>query len=213
MTLYELAHVIKERCGFLWDMVEWGNAELFACLHKTKLRDIPNILEKYSTHFVVRETSILDVKPLVKFFSEQPSDAYTFFKPHGFDEKSVKMVVKNKAFLTYVIVDENTIVGYFFLRSFVNGKCFRGRMVSETMQGKGLGKLMSIAMGEIAAHLELRMFCSISPENYASLHSAKSTNDIKIIKTLENGYYYIECTPKMNNAMHKVNNLNRVGGG
>ena len=28
--LYELAHVIKERWGFLWDMVEWGNAEMFA---------------------------------------------------------------------------------------------------------------------------------------------------------------------------------------
>ena len=28
--LYELAHVIKERWGFLWDMVELGNAEMFA---------------------------------------------------------------------------------------------------------------------------------------------------------------------------------------
>ncbi len=25
-----------------------------------------------------------------------------------------------------------------------------------------------------------------------------TVNDIKILKTLENGYYYIECTPKKN---------------
>ena len=194
--LYELAHVIKERCGFLWDMVEWLNATLFACLHRKKLKEIPSVLERCSTSFIIRKTTITDVKPLVKFFEEQPMDAYTFFKPHGFDEKSVEKVIRNKAFLTYLVMDGNSIVGYFFLRSFVNGKCFRGRMVSHKQQGKGLGKLMSTTMGNIASHLGLRMFCSISPENYASLSSAKSTNNIKIVKTLENGYYYIECTPK-----------------
>lgn len=196
--LYELAHVIKERCSFLWDMVEWVNATLFTCLYRKKLKEISNVLEKCSSSFIIRETTVMDVKPLVRFFSEQPLDAYTFFKPHGFDEKSVEKVIKNKAFLTYVVIDGNSIVGYFFLRCFVNGKCFRGRMVSFRQQGKGLGKLMSIAMGHIASHLGLRMFCSISPENYASLSSAKATNDIKIVKTLENGYYYIECTPKSN---------------
>lgn len=196
--LYELAHFIKERCGFLWDMVEWGNASLFACIHQSKLREIPDILEKCSTRFIIRETSMKDVEPLVKFFNEQPSEAYTFFKPHEFDEQSVKKVIRNKAFLTYIVLDGTTIVGYFFLRCFVNGKCFRGRMVSQTMQGNGLGKLMSYVMGKVAAHLSLRMFCSISPENFASMNSAKANNDMKIIKVLENGYYYIECTPKVN---------------
>ena len=194
--LYELAHVIKERCGFLWNMVEWGNASLFAMIHQSKLREIPRILENCSTHFVIRETTMMDIKPLVRFFNEQPSEAYTFFKPHGFDEHSVEKVIRNKAFLTYVVMDGENIVGYFFLRSFVNGKCFRGRIVCHTMQGRGLGKLISNVMGKVALHLGLRMFCSISPKNYASMNSAKATNEMKIIKTLENGYYYIECTPK-----------------
>lgn len=195
--LYEIAHLIKERFSFLWEAVEWGNASLFALIYQSKLKEIPHILKECSSNFIIRETTMMDVKPLVKFFSEQPVDAYTFFKPHGFDEKSVEKIIRNKAFLTYVVIDGNSIVGYFFLRSFVNGKCFRGRMVSQTMQGKGLGKLMSLAMGKIANHLNLRMYCSISPENYASMNSAKATNEMKIIKTLENGYYYIECTPKL----------------
>lgn len=194
--LYELAHVIKERCGFLWDLVEWGNASLFACLHHKKIKEIPNVLEKCSTSFIIRETTQMDVKPLVKFFSEQPADAYTFFKPHGFEEKSVEKVIRNKAFLTYVVMDGKTIVGYFFLRSFVNGKCFKGRMVDHRWRNKGIAKQMGIAINDIATLLGMRIFTTISPDNYASLASTKAVNDIKIVKTLENGYYYIECTSK-----------------
>lgn len=196
--LYELAHVIKERCGFLWDMVEWVNSTLFVCLHRKKLKDIPNILKNSSTSFIIRETTIMDVKPLVKFFGEQPMDAYMFFKPHGFDEKSVEKVLKNKAFLTYVVIDGNIIVGYFFLRSFINGKCFKGRMVDYRCRNKGIAKQMGIAINGIATLLGMRIFTTISPENYASLASTKAVNDIKIVKTIENGYYYIECTPKSN---------------
>ena len=63
-------------------------------------------MEKCSIHFIIRETSVMDVKPLVKFFSEQPSEAYTFFKPHGFDEKSVLKVLRNKAFMTFVVTEK-----------------------------------------------------------------------------------------------------------
>ncbi len=194
--LYELAHVIKERCSFLWDMVEWVNATLFTCLYRKKLKEIPNVLEKCSSSFIIRETTIMDVKPLVRFFNEQPMDAYMFFKPHGFDEKSVEKVLKNKAFLTYVVIDGNMIVGYFFLRSFVNGKCFKGRMVDYRWRNKGIAKQMGIAINSIATLLGMRIFTTISPNNYASLASTKAVNDIKIVKTLENGYFYIECTPK-----------------
>ena len=167
--LYELAHFIKERCGFLWDMVEWVNATLFTCLYRKKLKEIPNVLEKCSSSFIIRETTVMDVKPLVRFFSEQPLDAYTFFKPHGFDEKSVEKVIKNKAFLTYVVIDGNSIVGYFFLRSFVNGKCFKGRMVDYRWRNKGIAKQMGIAINSIAILLDMRIFTTISPNNYASL--------------------------------------------
>ena len=197
--LYEFAHVIKKHCSFLWDLVEWVNAEVFALTHQLKMKEVPSILEKCSSHFTIRQTSMMDVKPLVKFFSEQPSQAYTFFNPHGFDERSVEKVIRNKAFLTYVVLDQDTIVGYFFLRSFVNGKCFKGRMVDYRWRNKGIAKQMGIAINDIATLLGMRIFTTISPENYASLASTKAVNDIKIVKTLENGYYYIECTQKSNN--------------
>ena len=101
--------------------------------------------------------------------------------------------------MTFVVECGDSIVGYFFLRCFVNGKCFRGKIVHKDWQGRGIAKLMGVAMTKVAQHLNLRMFGSISPENYASMASAKASNDIKIHKTLENGYYYIEFLPKKEN--------------
>ena len=100
--------------------------------------------------------------------------------------------------MTFIVSSGNQIVGYFFLRSFVNGKSFRGKIVDKDWQGRGIAKLMGIAMTKVSQHLGLRMFGSISPENFASMASAKASNNIKVLKTLENGYYYIEFLPKPN---------------
>lgn len=196
--LYELAHIIRDKFGFLWEIVESVNGWLFTCRYRSKLKDVNVLLVPLSNEYTVRRATEADVMPLVKFFSEQPEESFEFFKPHGFDEKSVRKIVKNNAFQTFVVVDDERILGYFFLRSFFNGKCFRGRMADYRARGKGIGKLMAKAIEKVAVYEGLRMYASISPDNLASLESAKAVSDVKVIKTLENGYYYIEVTPKQN---------------
>ena len=205
--LYEIAHIIKNRFLFLWKVVEWGNATLFYLMHKKKLMEINSVLEQVSNVYRFRTTTEEDVKKLVDFFARQPEEAVEFFKPHGFDGKAIREVVKNKSFLTFVVLKDDVTVGYFFLRCFVNGKCFRGKIVHKDWQGRGIAKLMGMAMTKVSQHLDLCMFGSISPENYASMASAKASNDIKVHKILENGYYYIEFSPK------KVDNQPNIGGG
>lgn len=221
--LYEIAHFVKERFGFIWDMVEWGNGTAFSLMKGNAMKKIPSVLKECSDKYEIRVADVADVDGLVKFFANQPEEAFTFFKPHEFDAKAVEKVVKNKAFLTFIVLsNDNTstssaqaanidhsnlsnpsnisepkqIVGYFFLRCFVNGKAFRGKIVDKDYQGRGIAKLMGVAMTKVATTLGVRMFGSISPENYASLASAKASNEIKIHKTLENGYYYIEFLEK-----------------
>lgn len=194
--LYKLAHIIKERFGFIWDFIEWGNATMFCITHKKQLKTLPNVLSECSGDYKFRLAEPSDVDALVKFFANQPEEAFEFFKPHDFDAKAIKKVVNNKAFQTIIVCHEQVIVGYFFLRCFVNGKCFRGKIVDKNWQGKGIAKQMGIVMTKVSQALGMRMFGSISPENYASLASAKASNEIKIHQTLENGYYYIEFLPK-----------------
>lgn len=194
--LYKLAHILRDRFGFLWNLVEWGNALVFASTHRVALKKIPAILNECSGTYTLRMVEPADAPALAKFFAEQPEEAFKFFKPHAFDEKTLSKIIRNRAFLTFLVLDGEKIVGYFFLRCFVNGKSFRGKIVDYRYRGKGIAKLQGLAATKVASALEMRVFGTISPENYASLASSKAVNEVRIVETLENGYYYIEYLPK-----------------
>ena len=49
---------------------------------------------------------------------------------------------------------------------------------------------------EIAGILNLKSFGTIAAENAAAMKSAEAVNEIKIIKTLDNGDYYVQYLPK-----------------
>ena len=194
--LYTLAHILRDRFGYLWNLVEWGNALVFALTHRIALKKIPAILQECSGTYMLRLAELADAPALATFFAEQPDDAFKFFKPHAFDEKTLSKIIRNKAFLTFLVLDGEKIVGYFFLRCFMNGKSFRGKIVDFRYRGKGIAKLQGLAATKVASALEMRVFGTISPENYASLASSKAVNEVRIVETLENGYYYIEYLPK-----------------
>ena len=131
--LYKLAHILRDRFGFLWNIVEWCNAFVFALTHGNALRKIPGILQECSGQFTLRVAAPADAAPLAAFFAEQPEEAFKFFKPHAFDENTLSKIIRNRAFLTFLVLDGEKIVGYFFLRCFVNGKCFKGYMVANDL--------------------------------------------------------------------------------
>lgn len=194
--LYQLAHILRDKFGFLWNLIEWGNAFVFALTHKSALNRIPAILKECSGQYTLRMAECADAAPLAQFFAEQPEESFKFFKPHAFDEKKLAKIIRNKAFLTFLVLDGEKIVGYFFLRCFVNGKSFRGKIVDYRYMGKGIAKLQGLAMTKVAFAAKIRMFGTISPDNYASLASSKAVNEVRIVETLDNGYYYIEYLPK-----------------
>lgn len=194
--LYKLAHLLRDKFGFLWNIIEWINALFFALTHRAALKKIPEILRECSGTFTLRLAEPADAAPLATFFAEQPEEAFKFFKPHEFDEKTLSKIIRNKAFLTFLVLDGEKIVGYFFLRCFVNGKSFRGKIVDYRYRGKGIAKLQGLVATKVASALGVRVFGTISPENYASLASSKAVNETRILKTLDNGYYYIEYLPK-----------------
>ena len=49
---------------------------------------------------------------------------------------------------------------------------------------------------EVVLHLSFHLYTTISPENNVMLTSTKAVIDVKIVRTLKNGYYNIECTPQ-----------------
>lgn len=202
--LYAIAHFLRDRMPWLWDLVDMLNSLLFTCRYGSKLK----AFEFKTPHEGYRIVPMRDVQTerLVEFFARQPEEAYTFFKPHGFDAKSIKKLQRNKAFLGYVLLDNNldvddslntngnlpAIAGYCFNRSFFHGKGFRGRMVGMDYRGRGLGTLMNKLLNEVGFGIGLRLFETVSKKNIASYRSAMSASKVKVIEEMENEELYLE---------------------
>lgn len=211
--IYELAHVIKDKCLFLWEFLEWGNSIAFSIRYRKGLKHLGKIVNAdvpFPYEFKLAERS--NVSNLHKFFYRQPKKAFTYFQPHGFDEKSLKKIIDRTSFLAFVLTKheetKDKIVGYAFMRSFANGTSYRGYMVDVNHRGCGLAKIMGQAMNRVGDTLNLTMYKSISPKNPASMKATENVCNIEILRTLENGDYLIRCKSKPIDSMTK-----NLGGG
>lgn len=190
--LYKLAHILRDKLSWLWNIIEWINSVLFSLRYWKKLKG-------FSFSTVPAEYDIVPIKNIstermVAFFAQQPEEAFTYFRPHGFDKKSIKRLQRNKSFLGYVLIDKgnDNIVGYCFNRCFFHGQGFRGRMVDVNYRGKGLGTAMNKILNEVGFGIGLRLFETVSKDNVASYRSALSASNVKVVKEMPNNELYLE---------------------
>ena len=213
--IYELAHLIKDKCSFIWNFMEWGNSVAFSIKYRKGLKRINEVVnigmpEQYKMILAGK----VDVDRLFTFFSKQPKEAFRFFKPHGFDERSIRAMVGRTSFLAFILAERHEagdeVVGYGFMRSFVNGSAYRGYMVDAGHRGRGLAKIIGRGLNNVGDALHLDMYKSISPQNPASMKVTQAVCDTEVLRTLENGDYLIKCTSKP--TMKNMND-NLIGGG
>ena len=220
--LYAIAHFLRDKLPWIWDLIDMLNSWLFSLRFGGKLKAVESeVLERYGRECGMRIVPMHEVptEELVAFFAAQPEEAFTFFKPHGFDAKSIKKLQRNKAFVAFVLMDDSSkglisskslkgdsstplnpsnsskppaIAGYCFIRSFFMGKGFRGRMVGICHRGRGLGTLMNRLMNDVGFGIGLRLFETVSKRNVASYRSAMSASDVKVIEEMEDNELYLE---------------------
>lgn len=190
--LYKIAHILRDKLSWLWNIIEWINGVIFYFRYREKL-------EAFSFTTVPEGYEIVPIKniqtnDLVSFFKHQPEEAYTYFRPHEFDAKSIKLLQRNKAFLGYVLKDKTNgaIAGYCFNRCFFHGQGFRGRMVDIDYRGKGLGTAMNKILNEVGFGIGLRLFETVSKDNVASYKSALSASNVKVVEELPHNELYLE---------------------
>lgn len=194
--LYKLAHLLRDKLGWLWNIIELINSWLFSIRYGRKLKafsfaSIPN-------GFDIVKIKDVPTEKLVEFFSQQPEEAYTFFRPHEFDSRSIKRLQGNKAFLGYVLKDggDGQIAGYCFNRCFFHGVGYRGRMVDIKYRGKGLGTAMNKILNEVGFGIGLRLFETVSKDNVASYRSALSASNVRVVKEMPYNEVYLEILPE-----------------
>ena len=186
--LYKIAHILRDRYTWIWDVIEKINSFLFRIRYGRTLKGIDDILKKYNGEYNIEQLRERHLEDLVRFFNEQPESAFELFKPHAFDYKSLRKLQLNKSFVAFVVEKECLIVGYFFMRCFFVGKCFRGYIVDYRYRNKGISKLTSSIMSDVAAHINIPSYGTISPNNIASMKSQNA----HVLKQLDNGDFYVE---------------------
>lgn len=193
--LYKIAHILRDKLSWLWNIIEWINGLIFYMRYGKKLKafSFTTVPEGYD----IVPIKNIPASVLVSFFERQPKEAYTYFRPHGFDAKSIKLLQRNIAFLGYVVRDSTNgaIAGYCFNRCFFHGQGFRGRMVDIDYRGKGLGTAMNKILNEVGFGIGLRLFESVSKDNVASYRSAMSASNVKVVKELPHNELYLEILP------------------
>ena len=188
---------LKHKCGFVWSAVEFFNSLLFNLLYGKKMKlvvhDVLDNQKSDSYRFALLGKD--DAENLCEFFRKQPEEMFKYFKPHGFDVKTIKRKLADKAFVTIGCFDGDKIIGYCFIRCFFNGKAFRGKIVDVEYQGRGVAKKMGIVMSDICYACGLRLYATISKDNLASINSSKAVNEIVVVEELPDNYVYIQYLP------------------
>lgn len=193
--LYKIAHFLRDKLPLFWDLIDILNSCLFLLRYGQKLKSIEGtVLHQYAQKSSMEVVRLRDVPTdkMANFFAAQPEDAYTFFKPHGFDVKSLKKLQRNRSFLAYVLMENGQVSAYCFVRSFFMGKGFRGRMVGMDFRGRGLGTLMNKMMNDVGFGIGIRLFETVSKDNVASYRSALSASNVRIVEELEHNELYLE---------------------
>lgn len=204
--LYSIAHFVKDKIPFVWNLIDLINSFLFSLRYGRRLESVCGNLNlkresKKGVQVTVESMADISASEMVLFFASQPEEAYRYFRPHGFDAESIKKLQRNKSFIAYVFrdVDNQKIVGYFFLRSFFMGKAYRGRMVDYSYQSKGLATLGNQLMNEIGFGIGLRIFESVSRKNVASYRSSIAASDTRVVKEMENDEILLEVVRENKN--------------
>lgn len=195
--LYKIAHILRDHCGWLWELAEETNSLAFRMRYGSRMRAVDHVLGTYVTpEYNMRMGRVEDAAELASFFRHQPEADFEFFRPHGFDERTLMKLLRRTSFVMCIVENtEGQIVGYFFLRSFVHGVSYLGKMVDHEHQGQGIGKMMCKAAMDVAVTLGIRMFESINRKNMASMRSTGAVLKQVVLQELEHGDLLIEDLP------------------
>jgi len=185
--LYSFAHWLRDQMPTFWQVVERANGSIFRLRYARRLRRIePIACQKAAPYQMVRIKDI-PTEELVAFFHAQPEEIYLYFTPHGFEAADVAKLQHNPSFVAYVLKIDEKIVGYFFLRSYCNGICYFGRMVSQSCMKQGIGTLISTLSFYLSESLHLQSYQSISKDNIASYTCASRACRLQPVGTTANG--------------------------
>ncbi len=185
---------VKHNLKFLWELIEWTNGFLFRIIYQAKLNKvISDVFSEYvHPQFTFRRLSSADMESLAALINTQPLSDLIYFRPHDFDIRSLNRQIEKRGFLMMGAFDDQKMIGYFFLRFFINRKCFVGRLTDVGYRSIGIGKIMNHIMYETAWRMNFRCLSTISKNNANVINAHSKNNSMIWLKDLRGEYMLVE---------------------
>ncbi len=187
---------LKHKYPRFWDFLERINGKLFLlwCRHpERKAAEVlaGNCPEGFSFSLIGED----DLQKVSAFLLSQPEESLHYFRPHLFDEGTLRHLHSNRSFLMMKVTENASgrIVGYYFLRCFFIGIGVAGLIVDEPFRDQGLGTAIWTACLNICKRLHLRMYATISDRNIPSLKSCSNGTRMQVVKRMADGYMLVKC--------------------
>ncbi|HPT21823.1 MAG TPA: hypothetical protein PLR88_07755 [Bacteroidales bacterium] len=189
---------IKHRLPFLWVVIEEVNNLLFSLLFIKKLDKTlaPVFAEHDQTPYSYRVLHRGDTEALYYLIATQDPADLEYFNPHGFDRITIERQFKNRSFLMMGSFDGDSLIGYFFLRFFINRKSFVGRLIDKNYRGHGIGRVMNDIMYNISWRMKFRCLSTISRNNSLVIKAHSQNHLMRVLKELNNNYLLVEFIPE-----------------
>jgi len=189
---------IKHHFHFLWNSLEWFNGIIFDLMYRPLMgRILPGVFSEFaSPPYTYRRLEIYDMPLLYELLRAQPESDLKYFRPHAFDLKSLEKQSRKKSFLMMGAFTDNKMIGYFFLRFFINKKCFVGRLIDTGYRGRSIGFVMNEIMYETAWRMNFRCLSTISRNNIAVIRAHSKNPTMMVVKELQNDYLLVEFVKK-----------------
>lgn len=192
----------KHHYPFIWYLIEWFNGYLFGLLYSEKIyKTAREMLDRVDhPEYAYRLLSRTDLTALEYLLNSQDNGQNRYFRPHKLDGKSLQKLFLNPSFLMMGVFEYSTgrMVGYFFLRFFLNRKGFIGRLVDQNYQRRGIATLMSEVMYQTLWRNDFRCLSTISRHNSSILKLHEREGRLKILKELPNDYLFVEIAMPVN---------------
>lgn len=135
------------------------------------------------------------VPQLVGLIQNASVTSQTFFQPHTIDEITFRQLLQAPYYLAIGYFCATELVGYVFVRLYYPKKAFAGYLVSDSYQGKGIGKHLFRVIKSIIHDAGFDLYTYVKEDNLASI---RISSDFVVDQEIPGGYLVLKHGNKQN---------------
>jgi len=193
--IYRIAIWIKTNIPFLWNLFEYANGFAFGIFfHRSFIKAIERVLLSHGdfNEYSLRLIKFDELSKVSELCLSIEESSKRFFEPHRFDKFTLERLFHNPSFFMFGVFQNHELAGYFFLRCFINRKCFVGRFLKDGNRNVGLGNRMNEILYPVAWVNKFRVFATFSLDNQLVVQSHKNNKSKKSLVNLNDNYVLVE---------------------